>query len=199
MIQNQERGVTKGAPRNFQRGGSDKISRQKWPILLLLSKFDCCYWFELEWMLSIDRSLTMSLSAISNIAFTSKREGFRPPKLLLWLCPWKWRNKTSRLPVDKFTDNSSKKPPIWKLSSTLLCSQGRIQHVTGTKLLPSWLWVCPSYRQPISAFYFSYRFFTWVIRQLVFWKARCFITYSVLASLRIGDTITQCIVRWCTI
>jgi len=47
-----------------------------------------------------------------------------------------WHNETSRLLVGKLTDNSSKKPPIWKLSCALLCSQGRIQHVT--KLHPSY-------------------------------------------------------------
>jgi len=36
-------------------------------------------------MLSFDSSLTMS--AITNIAFTSKREGFRPQKPLPWVRP----------------------------------------------------------------------------------------------------------------
>jgi len=84
---------TSGAHRIFQRGGgSDKVSKQKWPILLLQrsdslvsSKFDWYYWFEPEWMLS--RDSCMAMSAISNIAFGSIREGFRLPKPLPWVRP----------------------------------------------------------------------------------------------------------------
>jgi len=52
-----------GAPRNFQREGSDKGSRQKWPILLLQRSNTLAYLQNLIAIINLNQSESLSLDS----------------------------------------------------------------------------------------------------------------------------------------